>query len=88
MMEFDRPWSYEEEDEGCTAADFESLITITKAYEIFPHDLDKRVSAMVGLLSNPKANIRYNRNQAIALSNLCKSKGREDLKIIIQEALI
>jgi hypothetical protein len=90
-MEFDRPWKNIEEDEyeECsTSTDFESLITITKPYEIFVNDLDKRARVMLDIFSNPKSNKRYSRNQAINLCNILTRANREDLVTIIQEAMI
>ena len=43
------------------------------------NDLDRRVAAMIDILCNKRANVRYNRNQAIALANKCIKKGRQDL---------
>ena len=89
-FEFDRPWRYpemaDEPGEGCST-DFESLIAITQPYEIFPHDLAKRVSALCDILSNPKSNKKYNTNQAICLCNKCLRANRPDLAQIIQTAL-
>jgi hypothetical protein len=50
-------------------------------------DLDVRTHAMVYLLDS-KINLKYNRNQAINLSNICKRANRQDLVTLIQEALI
>ena len=94
MIEFDhpeRPWKYmEEEDEyeGCsTSTDFESLITITRPYYIDPLNLDKRADAIIYVLHSPKANKKYNRNQAIRLANKCKKAGRSDLEKKIYESM-
>jgi len=92
MIEFDRPWRNMEEDNneeygGCSA-DFESLIGITHPFDIDPLNLDKRTSAMVCILDNPKANKKYVRNMAINLINKCGRADRTDLINKIQEALI
>jgi hypothetical protein len=94
MIEFDnfneRPWKYQEDEmddyEG-HSTDFESLIAITHPYDIDVNDLGKRASAMVCILNTPKANKRYNTNQAIHLMNKCAKTGRQDLVLIIREAL-
>jgi hypothetical protein len=90
MIEFDRIRKYMEDDEyeGCNCSDFESLITITRPYEIFPDDLDKRASAMLSILSNPKSNRKYSTNQADRLCSICRDANRQDLVTIIQEAMI
>ena len=51
-----------------------------KAYDIHLEDLDKRVKAMLDIFDNPKSNVRYSRNQGIALANLCHNKKRDDLE--------
>jgi hypothetical protein len=92
MIEFDidRPWKYQEDEmddyEGCSQ-DFESLIAITRPYDIDVADLGKRTSAIISILSTPKANKKYNTNQAIRLMNKCAAIGRQDLVQIIREAL-
>lgn len=92
MIEFDRSWKYMEEDinggfEGCST-DFESLITITRPYDISVSDLDKRTHALLDVLNCPKANKRYVQNMAIGFMNKCAKAGRTDLVTIIQEAMI
>jgi hypothetical protein len=89
MIEFDRPWKDEEDDvDGGFEGSFESLVTITHPYDICVSDLAKRASAMVCVLNTPKANKKYNRNQAINLMNKCTRVGRRDLTEMIQEALL
>ena len=88
MIEFDRPWRYMEDD---ATELYQERISFAfpdvQPYEIFPNDLDKRASAMLSILDNPKANRKYSSNQAINLVNLCIRANRQDLGKMIQEAL-
>jgi len=59
--------------------EFEEFICTIKVFDVIPHDYDKRCRAMADLLNNPKANRRYNTNQAINLANVCLKNGRSDL---------
>jgi hypothetical protein len=86
MIEFDRPWKYEKSEGGYEGHGLVWPDVIP--YEIFPHDLDKRASAMLDILSNPKSNHKYSVNQAINLANICTRSGRQDLAEMIRDALI
>ena len=51
----------------------EEFLVEVHQFNVEPHDYDKRCRAMTELLSYPRSNTKYNKNQAINLANFSRS---------------